>query len=173
MSGTSTVKGLRREGIRTTQVTIDDYLSAFCEAFLLYAVPRYDVKGRSYLKTLGKYYVSDLGLRFALLGSRGGDAGHLLGNAVFLELKKRYREVYTGRGENSEIDFVVFEEGLPRYYQVAWSIRENETLQRELRAFQSARDSYPRHLVTMDFDAAADYQGVTAHYALDFLSGIV
>jgi len=164
----SITKALRAEGLHPAVATVDEYLGALCDAFLLYRADRYDIKGKAYLKTLGKYYAVDTGLRFALLGSRGADAGHLLENAVYLELRRRFREVMVGHLERGEIDFVTFQNGAPRYWQVALTVRDEKTLARELAPLRSLRDHYPKTLLTLDPDPDGDFDGIVKRNAIDF-----
>ena len=165
----SIVKALRSEGLHPSATTVDAYLSALCDSFLLYKADRYDIRGRAYLKTLGKYYAADTGLRFALLGTRGSDAGHILENAVYLELRRRFSEVYVGHLERGEVDFVTFAEGRPAYWQVALTVRDESTLARELAPLRSLPDHYPKTLLTLDPDPDGDFDGIRKRNALDFM----
>ena len=164
------VNAFRSDGVHTAASTVDEYLGALCDSYLLCKADRYDIRGKAYLKTLGKYYAVDPGLRFALLGTRGGDAGHLLENIVFLELRRRYREVYVGWLERGEVDFVTFEEGSPRYWQVAATVRDPDTLRRELAPLRAIHDHCPKTLLVLDPDPDADYDGIRKLNALDFLA---
>jgi len=145
----------------TSNHTVENYISSFIESFLLYKVPRFDVKGKENLSSGYKYYVVDTGLRGYLLGKKAGqDMGHLLENIVFLELLRRGYKVYVGKLEDMEIDFVAENhEGLV-YYQVALTTREETTLARELKPLQKTGDHYPKVLLTMDNDLDADYDGI-------------
>jgi predicted AAA+ superfamily ATPase len=112
--------------------TVETYLTALTDSFILYRAGRYDVKGRQHLKTGDKYYLADLGLRYYLLGSGGADQGRMLENVVFLELRRREYEVCIGKVDAAEVDFVAVKNGSPEYYQVALTVRDKPTLEREL-----------------------------------------
>lgn len=145
----------------TSNHTVENYISSFLESFLLYKVPRFDVKGKENLSSGYKYYVVDTGLRNYLLGKKAGqDMGHLLENIVFLELLRRGYKVYVGKLDDMEIDFVAENhEGLV-YYQVALTTRDEATLERELKPLQKTGDHYPKVILTMDNDLDADYDGI-------------
>ena len=159
----------KANGISVPHATLDSLLDALCETFVVHHASRYDIKGRDYLKTLGKYYVADPGLRRVLLGDRGGDLGHVLENIVFLELKRRYRDVYVGTVNGREVDFVAFENAAPRYFQVTLSVRDESALARELAPLKAIRDQYPKTLVTLDYDRPLDHNGIRQVNAIDFL----
>lgn len=133
--------------------TVDTYLSYLIETYLLYQVDRYDIKGKKILKTQDKYYTVDLGLRSTLTSGRvDSDLGHKLENLVYLELRRRnVGDIWVGKQDNNEIDFVVQNPvGERSYYQVAYSTQEPETLERELKPFTKIRDNYPKFLITLD-----------------------
>ena len=157
------------EGRKIDTKTEERYMTALTESFFVYQAKRYDIKGRQLLKTLGKYYLVDVGLRRMLLGSRSYDAGRILENVVYLELLRRYREVYIGKVNNLEVDFVaVNSEGLA-YFQVAASVREESTLQRELASLEAINDQYPKFVLTLDEDPSADYNGIKRLNAIEWL----
>ena len=149
--------------------TVEKYLSALVESFVVYHAPRYDIKGKQQLKTLGKYYVVDMGLRAILLGSRNYDRGRVLENVVYLELLRRYKQVYVGKCDNLEVDFVCVEPSGITYYQVAETVMDMQTLERELRPLKSIRDSYPKYLLTLDTDPVMDFDGIKKINVLDWL----
>lgn len=157
------------EGRKIDTKTVERYMTALTESFFVYQAKRYDIKGRQLLKTLGKYYLVDVGLRRMLLGSRSYDAGRILENVVYLELLRRYRGVYIGKVNNLEVDFVaVNSEGLT-YFQVAASVREESTLQRELASLEAINDQYPKFVLTLDEDPSADYNGIKRLNAIEWL----
>lgn len=160
---------LKADGTAVSGKTVDSYLEALCETFLVHHAFRYDIKGRDYLKTLGKYYIADTGLRSVVVGNRGGDLGHVLENIVFLELKRRYRDVYIGMADGREVDFVAFRNAEPRYFQVSLSVRNEETLARELAPLKTIRDQYPKVLITLDPDPPLDHDGIHQISAVEFL----
>ena len=161
------------DGRKIDQKTVEKYLSTLCESFFLYEVKRYNIKGKQLLKTLGKYYLVDIGLRRMLLGSRSFDAGRILENIVFLELLRRQKKVYIGKMDNLEVDFVAIDENDLTYYQVAATVRDEKTLKRELASLQQIKDQYPKYILTLDEDPTADYDGIKRINALKWLMGEV
>lgn len=154
----------------TSNHTVENYISAFLEAFLLYKVDRFDVKGKNVLSSGYKYYIADLGFRNHLLGKKAGqDMGHILENIVYLELLRRGYKVYTGKVDDLEIDFVAEDKNGLAYYQVALTTRENKTLERELKSLQKTGDHYPKYLLTMDRDLETDYDGIRKINVIDWL----
>lgn len=149
--------------------TVERYLSAFIDSYILYRAGRYDVKGKQHLKTLEKYYVADIGLRYMLLGRKHADTGHILENVVYLELIRRGYSVSVGKVGDQEVDFVAESRDGLVYYQVAASVRDASTLGRELRVLQAIRDNYPKYLLTLDEDPDADFEGIRKINALDWL----
>jgi len=149
--------------------TVESYVSAFMESFIVYQAKRYDIKGKQYLKTLEKYYIVDIGLRNVMLGNPGKDIGHVLENVVYLELIRRGYEVYIGKVDDVEVDFVAVDENGTKYIQVAASVRDENTLARELRPLQKINDHYPKIIMTLDQDPVADYEGIRRINALDYL----
>lgn len=141
---------------------------------ILYKAGRYDVKGKQQLVTGAKYYISDIGLRYYLLGNKKADTGHILENVVYLELLRRGYEVYVGKVGSSEVDFIAIGEDGEEYYQVAYTV-EGETggskkiLERELAPLKSIRDHNPKYLLTMDFTPNASHNGIRQINALDWL----
>ena len=154
----------------TTNHTVENYISALIEAFLIYKVDRFDAKGKEILASGYKYYTVDLGFRTYLLGKKAGqDMGHMLENIVYLELLRRGYKVYTGKVDNLEIDFVAQNKNGIEYYQVSLTTRDEKTLERELRPLQRTNDFYPKYLLTMDRDLEADYNGIRKINVIDWL----
>ena len=151
--------------------TVERYLDGLMESFIIYQARRYNIRGKQYLKTLEKYYVVDIGMRYMLLGTRGTDVGHILENVIYLELKRRGYEVYVGKMDELEVDFVVKEPKKTTYIQVAASVRNSDTLERELTPLQRIPDHYPKLILTLDEDPEADYEGIRRINALDWLMG--
>lgn len=149
--------------------TVENYLTALTKSFILYKATRYDVKGKQYLKTGDKYYVSDLGLRYFLLGRKEQGRGHILENIVYLELLRRGYDVYIGKVDEYEVDFVAINSKGIEYYQVAESVRDENTLSRELRSLDIINDHYPKFLLTMDIDPETSYNGIRKINVLDWL----
>lgn len=152
--------------------TVEKYLEALTESYIIYQAKRYNIKGKQYLKTLEKYYIVDIGMRFMLLGSRQVDAGHILENVVYLELLRRGYDVYVGKVDDLEVDFVAQNSKGTTYFQVALSVREEHTLARELRPLEAIKDHYPKLLLTMDEDPEAHYNGIRRVNARDWLLGL-
>ncbi len=151
--------------------TIEKYVGALEESFIVYKAGRYNIKGREYLKSLEKYYVSDIGLRNFMLGKKAMDVGHILENIVYLELLRRHYDVYVGKIDDAEVDFVAQTQDGNTYIQVATSVRDEQTLQRELRPLKAVKDNYPKMILTLDDDPPGDYNGIARMNALDWLMG--
>jgi len=150
--------------------TVVKYINTLVEAYLFYKVNRYDIKGKQHLATQEKYYLVDVGFRNALLGKElASDAGHLLENIIFLELKRRNNQVWIGKTNHLEVDFVVRNnEGFTQYYQVSQSVQNPTTLARELAPFESIADHHEKLLITMDYDTGT-YNGIKKINAIDWL----
>lgn len=161
---------LTSAGRKVDSKTIEKYLSALSDAFIVYKASRYDIKGKQYLKSVDKYYSVDLGLRNSLLGRSSFDAGRILENVVYLELLRRDYKVYVGKVDKFEVDFVAINDEGRTYFQVCSSVREPSTLERELRSLYEIKDHYAKYLLTLDDDPIADYDGIIRMNALDWLS---
>ena len=163
---------LTSAGRKTDGKTVEKYMRALCDSFILHEAQRYNIKGGQYLTTQPKYYVADLGLRRLLLGQRGGDAGHELENVVYLELLRRGYEVCVGKEDDSEVDFVARRAGETSYWQVAVTVLDESVLARELAPLQKIRDQYPKYLLTLDeVEPEADFGGIRKRHALRWLLG--
>lgn len=150
--------------------TVDRYVRALVDSYIFYKVDRYDVKGRQYLKTFGKYYIADTGLRRLLTAESASDIGHLLENIVYLELKRRYMRVSIGKVAEYETDFVVENAGESAYYQVSASVLDEGTKERELRPLQKIKDNHPKVLLTLDvIGKNANYDGIRQYNLIDWL----
>lgn len=150
--------------------TVSNYINSLVESYLFYRVRRYDIKGKQHLATQEKYYLVDLGFRNALLGKElHSDAGHLLENIIFLELKRRNYQIWIGKNNNLEVDFVVRNnEGFTQYIQVSQTVQNKDTLARELAPLNSIADHHEKLLITMDFDTGT-YNGIKKINAIDWL----
>lgn len=157
-------------GRKISSHTVESYIQALLDSYIFYAVPRYDARGKQLLKTGQKIYLADIGLRRVICGSKGGDMGHILENIIFLELSRRGGEIYVGKAGDAEIDFIVIKEGQKTYYQVSLSVRDETTLQRELKPLESMADSYPKYLITLDNEPVCYHNGIKQIYALDWLT---
>ena len=151
--------------------TVERYLRALTDSYLFYEISRYDIKGRQFLKTLGKYYMVDTGLRNLLLQGSSADLGHLIENIVFLELLRRRYRVNIGKFSDKEVDFVAAGSNGITYYQVAASVLDESTLKRELYPLQKIRDNHPKFLLTLDeIGAGANYDGIRQYNLIDWLT---
>ena len=161
---------LTSKGMSTSNHTVENYITAFIESFLIYKAERFDVKGKNLLVRDYKYYSVDTGLRSYLLGKKAdSDMGHILENIVYLELLRRGYKVYVGKVDDLEVDFVAENrEGL-KYFQVALSVRDDKVLERELKSLQKTGDHYPKYLLTLDMDLESDYDGITKINVVDWL----
>lgn len=160
---------LTSNGRKSDSKTIEKYITSLEESFIVYKASRYNIKGKEYLKSLEKYYVSDIGLRNFMLGKKAMDVSHILENIVYLELIRRGYEVYVGKVDDMEIDFVAQNTQGNTYIQVSASVRDENTLARELKPLKAVRDNYPKILLTLDDDPDGDYDGIIRKNALDWL----
>lgn len=167
-------EGLLDEGKRKAKPavhTIQAYIEALKESFIFYEIKRFDIKGREYLKTLGKYYIVDMGLRNYLLGYREGDSGHILENIVYFELLRRGYDVAIGKIDSKEVDFIASKTDEKKYIQVTESMNAPETRERELSALRRIPDNYEKMVIAMECDLPQDQDGIKIVSALDFLLG--
>lgn len=167
-------EGLLDEGRRKAKPavhTIQAYIEALKESFIFYEIKRFDIKGREYLKTLGKYYIVDMGLRNYLLGYREGDSGHILENIVYFELLRRGYDVAIGKIDSKEVDFIASKTDEKKYIQVTESMNAPETRERELSALRRIPDNYEKMVIAMECDLPQDQDGIKIVSALDFLLG--
>ncbi|MDR2446815.1 MAG: ATP-binding protein [Treponema sp.] len=149
--------------------TIENYIGALEKAYVFYEARRYDVKGKNLLKTLGKYYIVDIGLRNMLLGYRDVDRGHILENAVFLELKRRGYEVFIGKVDEKEVDFIAEKASHKMYIQVCEALGDAETLARELAPLSAIQDNYEKLIITNDKTFVESYEGIKVKNTADWL----
>ena len=160
---------LTSNGRKVDSKTIERYLNALIESFVIYRASRFNIKGKEYLKSLQKYYVVDIGLRHALLGQSNIDVGHMLENIVYLELIRRGYDVYVGKYNDLEIDFVAKDDKNISYFQVAATVRDENVLKRELTPLRSIKDQYPKCLLTLDNDPDTDFNGIQKLNVLEWL----
>ena len=144
--------------------TVSTYVQALIDSYFMYKANRYDIKGKEFLKTQEKYYAVDIGLRYYMLGQGSGkDMGHILENIVYLELLRRGYEVYIGKYDDLEVDFVAKNSKDLIYYQVALTTRDdsnNKILERELAPLRKINDNYPKYILTLVEDLDADFVGI-------------
>ncbi len=155
-------------GRKTTSVTVENYIEALINAFVLYKAGRYDVKGKQYLRSLEKYYLVDISLRHLLLGDKNAEVGHILENIVYLELIRRGYSVTIGKIGNKEIDFIAETGGDKIYYQVSASILDPATFSREIEPLKKVNDHYPKFIVSMD-ELPMGEDGIKQINIIDFL----
>ena len=152
---------LRSAGRAISVNTVERYLRALTESFIFYKADRYDIKGKQYLKTLGKYYIVDTGIRNLIVSSSSLDIGHRIENVVYLELLRRGYRVNVGKLAEKEVDFVASAGNSVTYYQVAVSVLDSNTLERELNSLMRIPDHYPKVLLTMDeIGSDSVYEGI-------------
>jgi predicted AAA+ superfamily ATPase len=149
--------------------TVYNYLNALEGAFLIYAIPRYDVKGKEILKTQEKYYLGDQSLLYAVMGFRDRLISGVLENIVMLELKRRGYRVFTGKSEDKEVDFIGEKNENKVYIQVAYKISEQSTIDREFNPLLEIKDHYPKYVVTMDEKWKDNIEGIRHKHIADFL----
>lgn len=155
-------------GISTN--TVENYIRALTDSYIFYRVDRYDIKGKQFLKTLGKYYLVDTGLKNMLLSTHETDLGHVLENVVYFELLRRGYKVNIGKLAEKEVDFVAVASDTTMYFQVAASILDPNTLRRELEPLQKIPDQYPKFLLTLDdIVVSNNFEGIIRKNVLDFL----
>ncbi len=165
-------EGLLTDGKRKTKPatqTILSYIDALTEAYIFYGIKRFDIKGKEYLRTLGKYYIVDIGLRNYLLGYRDGDSGHILENIIFFELLRRGYDVAIGKIDNQEVDFIATKADEKKYIQVTESMNAQETRERELAPLRKIRDNYEKVVIALECDIPQTQDGIKIIRATDFL----
>ena len=180
ISNPTSVNGIARtlksNGINISTTTLNNYIQGLLDSYLVYKCDPFDIKGKRILASESKYYACDIGLRDAIIGRTGKDAGRALENIVYLELLRRGYSVATGRvsaqtGKTTEVDFVATKAGgVVEYYQVAWNVLTDNTeiLERELRSLFAIKDNYPKFLITMDI-GSDNNNGIQRINAVDWL----
>ena len=170
VSARNIARVLTTNGKKIDNKTVSRYIDTLVESYLFYKVNRYDIKGKQHLATQEKYYLVDLGLRYALLGKElTTDAGHLLENVIYLELLRRNYQIWIGKADNLEVDFVVRnKDGYTKYIQVAYTVKDKKTLERELAPFNKIPDFNERLLITMDYETG-NHNGVKQINTIDWL----
>jgi predicted AAA+ superfamily ATPase len=169
-SATKIANSMTSAGRKISVPTVESYLSALLDSYILYKVGRYDIKGKQYLATGSKYYVADIGLRYFLLGSKQTDQGHILENIVYLELIRRGYEVFIGKIGDAEVDFIAISSEGEEYYQVSQTVLDEQTLKRELSSLEAIKDHNPKYLLTMDYTPFTSYNGIKQINVLEWLT---
>jgi len=157
-------------GRKTSVNSIDSYMKTLCDAYIFYKVDRFDIKGRQHLKTLGKYYIVDTGIRNLLLSSGASDIGHLIENVAYFELVRKGYKVNIGKLSEKEVDFVAKNSNGLEYYQISSSVLDETTLRRELSPLESIQDHFPKILLTLDeVPKSANFNGIRHLNLIDWL----
>ena len=162
---------LTSAGRKTSSETIDNYLHMLTNAYVLYHAGRYDLKGKQQLKTQGKYYIVDTGVRGELVGKRGQDYGFVLENIVYFELLRRGFDVKVGSISGQEVDFIATKPGQIIYYQVTATMLADEVRERELRPLRAIADNYEKVVLSLDRTPMQDFDGIRNVNLLEFLLG--
>lgn len=158
----------RRKGTPSAH-TVQAYVNALLEAYFYYDIKRFDIKGKEYLRTLGKYYIVDIGLRNYLLGFRNRDSGHALENVVYFELLRRSYDVAIGKVDNAEVDFVATKSDDKLYVQVTESMVSEDVRKRELAPLQKINDNYEKIVLSLDTGLDSSYDGIKSINVIDWL----
>jgi hypothetical protein len=149
--------------------TVSDYVNALTESYFFYEIKRFDIKGKEYLRTLGKYYIVDIGLRNYLLGFRDRDTGHALENIVYFELMRRGYDVAIGKIDNAEVDFIATKADEKLYVQVTESMTSETVRNRELAPLMKIRDNYEKIVLSLDSGLENSFEGIKSLNVLDWL----
>lgn len=167
ISGYLTSTAVEDKSIKAS--TIGNYLTMLENAFIIYKVNRYDIKGKEMLKSLAKYYVVDTGIRNMLLGYVDTDYGHILENVVYFELLRRGYQVFIGKWYELEVDFIAIRQDEKKYIQVAYSVMEESVKKRELASLKAIEDNYEKIILSMDKTFITDHEGIRFVNVIDFL----
>ena len=165
-------EGLLEEGERKSAPsahTVQAYVNALLESFFFYEIKRFDIKGKEYLRTLGKYYIVDIALRNYLLGFRNRDSGHAIENVVYFELLRRGYDVAIGKVDNMEVDFIAATADERKYIQVTESMNSEEVRKRELTPLQKIRDNYEKIVLSLDPGLDSSYEGIKSENLMEWL----
>ena len=149
--------------------TVQAYVNALMESYFYYDIKRFDIKGKEYLRTLGKYYIVDIGLRNYLLGFRNRDSGHAIENVVYFELLRRGYDVAIGKIDNNEVDFIATKTDDKLYVQVTESMVSEEVRKRELAPLQRVNDNYEKIVLSLDTGLDTSYEGIKSLNLIDWL----
>lgn len=157
-----------RKGTPSTH-TVQTYVNALLESYFFYEIKRFDIKGKEFLRTLGKYYIVDLGLRNYLLGFRNRDSGHGLENVVYFELLRRGYDVAIGKIDNMEVDFIATSADEKKYIQVTEAMTNEEVRKRELKPLEKIRDNYEKIVLSLEPGLDSTYEGIKSVNVIEWL----
>lgn len=158
----------RRRGTPSAH-TVQAYVNALLESYFFYDIKRFDIKGKGFLRTLGKYYIVDIGLRNYLLGFRNRDSGHALENVVYFELLRRGYDVSVGKADNMEVDFIAVKADGKLYVQVTESMTDESVRRRELASLQKIKDNYEKIVLSMNTGMDSSYDGIKSLNVIEWL----
>lgn len=165
-------EGLLEDGKRKgspSAHTVQAYVNALLESYFFYEIKRFDIKGKEYLRTLGKFYIVDIGLRNYLLGVRNRDSGHAIENVVYFELRRRGYDVAIGKIDNAEVDFIATTADDKKYIQVTESMQSEEVRKRELAPLLKIRDNYEKIVLSLEPGLDSSYEGIKSLNLIDWL----
>ena len=170
MSSKKIADFLTSQGNKITHNTVLNYLQMLENAYIIYKAPRYDIKGKEILKTLEKYYIVDTGIRNIILGFRDSDFGHIIENIVYFELIRRGYDVTIGRNDTLEVDFIATNSNEKKYYQVTYTMVDENVKKREIGVLKNIKDNYEKTVITMDkLYNNTSVDGIKIKYLIDFL----
>lgn len=162
------LKDEKRKGVPSAH-TVQTYVNALMESYFFYEIKRFDIKGKEYLRTLGKYYIVDIGLRNYLLGFRNRDSGHAIENVIYFELLRRGYDVAIGKIDHAEVDFIATSADDKKYIQVTESMQSDEVRKRELAPLQKIRDNYEKIILSLDTGLDISYDGIKSENLINWL----
>ncbi|MBR0108563.1 MAG: ATP-binding protein [Pyramidobacter sp.] len=171
VTANSIAKTLNSAGTNVDHKTVAKYIDYLCKAFAFYRVRKYDIRGKRYLRSEDKYYLCDHSFKYARLGTKNMDYGHVLENIVAVDLLRRGSEVYAGSLYGKEVDFVSIARGEKEYIQVAWDVTEPKTFAREVAPLLSIKDAYPKTVIARTFQPPYQHEGIKVIDAADWLMG--
>lgn len=160
----------KRQGAPSTH-TVQAYVNTLLESYFFYEIKRFDIKGKAYLRTLGKYYIVDIGLRNYLLGFRNRDSGHAIENIVYFELLRRGYDVAIGKIGNAEVDFIATKADDKKYIQVTESMLGEDVRKRELAPLQVIQDNYEKIVLSLEPGLDNSYEGIKSENLMEWLLG--